>query len=74
MPHISFLFYFGKIKEILSCLIVNFGFCERNQSNSFSKSKICQGVVGFIDLRQILQSFGSDSEISSHTSVWLYPH
>ena len=37
--------------------------------------KFCPaGVVGFIDLRQILQSFGSDSEISSHTSVWLYPH
>ena len=28
---------------------------KKSQSNSFSKSKICQGFVGFIDLRQILQ-------------------
>ena len=30
---------------------------KKSQSSSFSKSKICQGVVGFIDLGKILQYF-----------------
>ena len=33
-----------------------FGVCwKKSQSNWLSKSKICQGVVGFIHLRQICQ-------------------
>ena len=56
--NIWFLFYFGKNLKNSALPKSKFGVLwKKSQSNSFSKSKICQGVVGFIDLRQISHCF-----------------
>ena len=54
--HIGFLSYFGKKLRNSTLPKNKFGVLwKKSQINSFSKLKICQSVVGFIYLRQILQ-------------------
>ena len=49
--HIGFLFNFGKNLRNSALSKNKFGvLCKKSQINSFSKSKICQGVAGLIDL------------------------
>ena len=58
MPTSGFCFILENNLRNSALPISKFGVLwKKSQSYSFFKSKICQGVVGFIDSRQILQCF-----------------
>ena len=65
MPTSGFCSILEKILRNSALPKGKFGFFwKKSQSNWLSKSNVCQGVVGFIDLRQICSAFGSGSETS----------